>query len=79
MGFHPNTLIFLWPKEDSTSEVLGHTCSTASRPNGWSNSFVLLLFCELISNHSVKQGRHKRGVECIQTRGLIRLSAVHLS
>ena len=60
-------------------KVFGHTCSIISHANGWSNSFAPLLFCKLSSNHSISQDRHKRGVECIQIRGFVTLSTVHLS
>ena len=77
-GFHTNTLIFLGPKEDKTSKVLGHTCSIASHANGWSNSFVPLLLCKLGSDPSVRQDRRNRCVEGIQTGGFVTLSVVHL-
>ena len=79
MSFHTNALILLGPKEDIMSKVLGHACSIASHANGWSNSFVPLLFYKLGINYSIRQDRYKRGAEFIQTRGFITLSAVTLS
>ena len=76
---HSNALIFKRPVEDDLSNVLCHTCRVTCRSDGWTNIFVPLLLCELGSNHSVRQGGHKRCVEGIQTGGLITLSVIHLS
>ena len=61
------------------SNVLYLTGRVACRSDDWMNSFVPLLLCELGSNHSVRQGRHKRCVEGIQTGGFVTLSVVYLS
>ena len=78
MGFYTNALMFLGFKEDSTSKVLSHTCIIASHANGCSNNFVPLLFCRLGDNHSVRQGRYKKGTESIQTRCFNTLSTVEV-
>ena len=60
-------------------KVLCRIISIASCLNGWTNSFVLLLLLKLSSNHSVRQGRHKRCVESIQTGGFVTLIVINLS
>ena len=60
-------------------KVLCHTSSIACHSNGWTNSFIPLLFCKLSSNHSVRQDRHKGCVEGIQRGGFVTLSVINLS
>ena len=60
-------------------EVLGKTGCVACCFDCWIYSFIPLLFRKLSSNHSVRQGRHKRGIKGIQTQGLVTLSVGDLS
>ena len=60
-------------------KVLGHTGSIACNTNGWTNCFVPLFLCKLGSNHSVRQGMHKRCIEGIKTGGCVTLSVINLS
>ena len=60
-------------------KILGHPSSITGHSDGWTNRFVPFFLCKLSGNHSVRQDRHKKCVECVQTGGFVTLSGIRLS